>query len=309
VEDRHTEITEGAGLEESRLNEEFIEWLRQWSTPLLVFFAVLALGFFGMRKLEQAKIDKVNRAFQEMELAAAGPNPSPESLKQVAEEFGKIRAVPHLSRLKAADIYLQAVRSGLRVGVVYDPTNPEQSDLNEDGTVKDPEFLLTDEDRASYLSEAESLYRRVAEDTDGEKFGVWHAIPAHYGLATVAECRGDFDEARRQYQRVIELDKSAGGKDQAEIAQHRIDTLDEIQNVPPLYSMTELPPLPEPPAPPTAETPGGEGDASAVEPGGEVGPSPEGAGDGADEGGAAGAGGGDGGGGGADAPPDTPGDG
>ena len=309
MEDRHTEITEGAGLEESRLNEDFIEWLRQWSTPLLVFFAVLALGFFGMRKLEQAKIDKVNRAFQEMELAAGGPNPSPDSLKQVAEEFGKVRAVPHLSRLKAADIYLQAVRSGLRVGVVYDPTNPEQSDLNEDGTVKDPEFLLTDEDRASYLSEAESLYRRVAEDTDGEEFGVWHAISAHYGLATVAECRGDFDEARRQYQRVIELDKEAGGKDQSAIAQHRIDTLDGIQNVEPLYSMSELPPLPEPPAPPTTQTPGGEGEAPAVEPGGEVGPSPEGAGvgagDGADGGAAGGAGG--------DEPPakkpDAPGDG
>ena len=44
MEERQTQIREGAGLEESKLNVEFIDWLQRWSTPILLLVAGAALG-------------------------------------------------------------------------------------------------------------------------------------------------------------------------------------------------------------------------------------------------------------------------
>ncbi len=233
LDERQQQIKEGAGLEESRLNVEFIDWLRRWSTPLLVVVAVLVLGYVGYERWQLSKRAEVDRAFTQLDAITQGARPSPESLKALADEFSGIRGVAHLARLKAADLNLQAARRGVRVG----------ADLGQDGAPADVADLLTDEQRAAVLAEAENLYRRVLDDTDGDKAMAQHAIGAAFGIAAVAECRSDEVAAVAMYKRAQELAEAADLKALAKTASERAGSLDELR-MPTLYAAADLPKLP-----------------------------------------------------------------
>jgi hypothetical protein len=233
LDERQQQIKEGAGLEESRLNVEFIDWLRRWSTPLLVVVAVVVLGYVGYERWQLSTRAEVDRAFTQLDAMTQGASPSPESLKALADEFNGIRGVAHLARLKAADLNLQAARRGVRVG----------ADLGQDGAPADVADLLTDEQRAAVLAEAESLYTRVLGDADGDEATASHAIGAAFGLAAVAECRSDQVAAVAMYRRAQELANAADLKALAATAAERIESLDELQ-MPKLYAAAELPKLP-----------------------------------------------------------------
>ncbi len=213
MDDRQRQIREGAGLVESQLNTAFIDWLRKWSTPILVVAAVLLLGYMGWQKMQEAKVAKVNRAFAELAAASQGPNPSPDSLRRVADEFDGIRAVSHMARLAAADIYLESLRRGTKVG-----RTPGLG-------VIPPEDLLSPDERDGYLRECESLYQSVLSRTQSDKAMALHALGASFGLAAVAECRGDLETARRRYDLAKGIAEAAGISVHARIAQSRIDSL------------------------------------------------------------------------------------
>ncbi len=247
MEERQTQIREGAGLEESRLNVEFIEWLRKWSTPLIVILAVIAAGFFLYRRIEQSRIAHESRAFVEYTQAATGANPSPEALKSIAEEYEGVGSVSEMARLRAADVYMRAVRLGLRLAVNVDPG--PNSDLNEDGTPKNLEDLLTPEDRTRYLNEAQALYRRVYDDIAGDVTRALIKIDATFGLAAVAESKGEFDLAQRLYDEIEKLAEARGLTPQRNLAKARRETLSELASPPRLYSLAELPAEPAPPEP------------------------------------------------------------
>src|SRR5690606_41971572 len=108
MDERQTKIKEGAGLEESRLNTEFIDFLQRWGTPALLVVAVIALGYFGYQRLQMARTEKVNQAFVELEAALSTDNPNPRALEDIAATYSSTRAVPHIASLTAADGYLRA---------------------------------------------------------------------------------------------------------------------------------------------------------------------------------------------------------
>lgn len=265
LDQRQTQIKEGAGLEESRLNVEFIDWLRRWSTPILLVVAVIALIVVVRERLRRAEVERVSRAFESLEAAAGAANPSPVSLLGVAEEFSGVRAVSLLARLRAADTYLSAVRRGIEPGAV----------LNDDGTPQSPDDLMDDQARTRALDEAARLYRSVIDDASGQKGRAVHAIGAAFGLAAVAECRADAEAARKAYQTVIDLAGRAGFPDQAERARARQADLAERLAMPRLFAVSELPKLPwdvEPPVlPPEAAQPESP---DAVQPSSPFGPLP-----------------------------------
>ena len=80
MDDRQTKIREGAGLEDSRINQEFVDFLNKWSSPVLIVLAVAALIWAGLTKLEQMKNEKIDNAFGEFQAAIEGGNPAPTSL-------------------------------------------------------------------------------------------------------------------------------------------------------------------------------------------------------------------------------------
>lgn len=265
MDQRQTQIREGAGLEESRLNVEFIDLLRKWSSPVLMVAAVLAFGYWGWQKYQEVKLNKLNTAFSQLEAASAGNDPSPDSLKGVATEYGTVRAVGTLARLQAADVYLRAVRLGVKVGA-----QPE-ADANGLPQIK-ADDLLTDEDRVRYLGDAEALYQQVVTDTQAKPgMNALHTIDACYGLAAIAESRGDMAQAKAQYEKVIAAAQKAGLEAQAVVAKSRIDGLEALKTIPKVYNAAELPKPPAPPAPPVPVAPEGE----APAPGDGQAPAPE----------------------------------
>ncbi len=241
MDQRQTQIRERAGLEESRLNQEFIDFLNKWSTPILLVFAVVAAGYVGYLKLQKMRNEKADQAFQELEAAATGTNPSPESLKRIAQEYDGVRGVPMLAKLEAADAYLRAVRNGVRTGATVKP----------DGTLESADDALTDADRTGYLKQAEELYVQALDEASKNSGRLTFRVGALFGLAAVAECRGEFEGATARYDEIVRLTESNSFSRFAAQAKARLADLDAIKNPPRLYSSAELPkpPAPEPPPP------------------------------------------------------------
>lgn len=234
-------IREGAGLVESRLNVEFIDWLRKWSTPMLAVVAVIALAYFAQQKVKERRQVRVAEAFSQLEQASSGMNPSPESLKAVAEEFGDVRAVGSLARLRAAETYLRAVRQGVKVSVNLDTSIPQTADIESDGTLKDATNAITEDDRRAYLAEVEALYTAVLNDNAGNTHRALLALQAAYGLAAVAESRGEIEKARAHYARAREIAAAGGFPLHVSIAQRRSDGVEQLTRPVRLYHKSELP--------------------------------------------------------------------
>ncbi len=235
IDKRHTEIKEGAGLDESRLNLEFVDFLRKWSTPVLLVLAIAAVGYFLYTRQQEAKRERTADAFRQFTVVAMSANPSPESLVGIAEAFGDVRGVGPMARLAAADEYLRAVRRSLRPG----------SELGPGGVVLDPEDELKPEERARFLDEAERLYRRAHADTVGNPAMTLHTLGALYGLAAVAECVGDLDAARNVLDQALMLAEKRGYPQHVVIARERLESLSNGAAPVRLYRADELAPLPE----------------------------------------------------------------
>ncbi len=236
MDDRQRQIREGAGQLESRLNQEFIEFLQKWSMPLLIIIALGAVGYAGWTRYKKAEVEKVNVAFQELESVANSANPSPQSLARVADEYERVRSVPHLARLAAADANMKAVRLGYKPG----------AEVKEDGSLANAADGLTEQDTVQFLNQANQLYQRVADDTSGKPGAAMLRVSALYGLAAVAESRRLPDEAQKNYELIASITDGGPFSAHAKIARDRIASLKDLDNNTKLYSKSELP---VPPAP------------------------------------------------------------
>lgn len=241
MEQRHQQIRERAGLEEARLNVEFIDALRKWGPWVLIILAVLAGAQFARTKLKSAQVDKVNRAFEDYNQSSMTANPSPSALKAVAEDFGDVRGIGILANLDAADAYLRAIRVGVKPGAT----------VLADGAVENKDDVLTEQDRTTFLSEAETLYNKVVSSAKPDQTVL--AVAGLYGLAAVAEGRQEFDKAKGYYEQIVAKAQNTPYELQAAVAKKRIDDLSKLSQLPKLYTQAELPKIkgvdPEPPPP------------------------------------------------------------
>lgn len=228
MEDRQRQIREGAGLEESRLNTEFIEFLKKFSTPLLMVIALVALGYFAWNKYKAREEKALDTAWLEFDAAAESRNPT--SLVRVSDEQRR-GAVPHLARINAADLHMYSFRTGVPAGVT-----PEQN-----GTLPADAKMLTAEERAEELKKATELYQAVLTDTENSTKDVQVALLALHGLAACAESRGDLEAAKGFYQRIIDKATAANMKPWADRAEKFKSTVDDLKDAPKLLADAELP--------------------------------------------------------------------
>lgn len=228
MDDRQRQIREGAGLEESRLNTEFIDFLKKYSTPLLLVIAVVAGGYFLWNKVALAREQGRDSAFVEFDGAKDAKNPT--GLLRVAEENAGRGAVSHLARLLAADLHLEAYRTGIPAGVSFTPQ----------GTLPEGQELLKDDQRQAELALASDLYNRVVKDAESDGYEL-PMLAALNGVASVAESRGQIDEARAAYTKVLTRAKADGYAEMAAATQKRLDTLDALKTMPRAYAQAELP--------------------------------------------------------------------
>ncbi|MBI1190256.1 MAG: hypothetical protein GC200_06190 [Tepidisphaera sp.] len=253
MDDRQQQIRERAGLEESRLNQEFIDWLRTWGTPILLVLALVAAAYALQQRWAKAKAEKIDDAFVQLDSASQGDNPSPDALAAVAHDFDNVKSVGLLARLQAADAYLGAVQKGLKLGATLKPNDKNQLD----GTLENPDDALTPELKATYLTSAADLYQQVYDKASTDSAKALLTLNSLYGLAAVAESQEKFDVAKSMYEKIEQLTDKTPYAAHAAIAKERIAKLDTLKNLQPVLSLAELPKRPEPPAPPAPKAPAG----------------------------------------------------
>lgn len=231
-EKQNIQIRERAGLEESRLNQDFIDFLSKWSTPLLFVVALIVGGNYLYTQYTKKQEARLTAAFEQLTKVATAANPSPDSLRQVAIEFAGVGSVGEMARLKAGDEYMRAVLRGVKPG----------AEVNADGTVKEVGDELTTEDRENFLGQAEEQYRLVVEATVGDAKKTMLRLGGFFGLASVAESRGDADKAKVNYEQVKAL---AGGSNEFKhfvaVAEKRIESLPKVVAVAKVPTKASLP--------------------------------------------------------------------
>ncbi|MFG0298837.1 MAG: hypothetical protein ACF8K1_04460 [Phycisphaerales bacterium JB047] len=234
MDDRQTKIREGAGLEDSRVNQEFLDFLNKWSSPVLIVLAVAALVWAGLQKLEQMRNTKIDQAFSELEAATLGTTPSPTSLNAIAEDYAGVRSVPELAKLTAVDIYLRAFTTGVEPGAQVDQAT---------STYK-PEDVLSEEKLNQRLDLAEATANEVLASSENEPGKAMFAMQALTRLAVIQECRDDFDAAKGYYERLKALSEKEQYPSIGVFADSRIANLDSLQSVDALPSRDQVPLLP-----------------------------------------------------------------
>jgi len=235
MDDRQTQIRQGAGLEESRVNQDLIDFLNKWSSPVLFLLAAAALAWWGMQQLEKRKIAKIDRAFSDLDTALVGGNPSPDSLQTLATEYEGVRAVPELALLTTTDIYLGAFIRGIEPGAQLNPATGlpmEQSDQ------------LDETQRGAYLDSAGELAQRVVTMTEGDDAKAMLTIQAMVRLAVVSEGKRDFAGAKAHYTRAAEIAERNSFPILSKFASNRaanVESLDRVKALPTGAELTALP--------------------------------------------------------------------
>lgn len=245
MDERQQQIKSGAGLEESRINEDFKEFLEKWGFWLLLLVAVGFGGLWAFQKLEERRVAKVDAAFAAYEGAAGSANPSPDALRRVADEYEGVRSISDLARLRSADIYLHSARTGLLPGAEYDA----------EGELTNEDDLLTDEQVARQLDQAQGLYALVYESAEAS--GSVLSIEAAFGMGAAGESKGDVELARRGYEAAKAAATRHGRPVLARAAGARLEAIaDGVPERLALFSEDDLPELPTytPPAPTPVET-------------------------------------------------------
>lgn len=232
---RPTQIVEGAGREEARMNLEFIQWLQKWGPHMLFAAAGVSLAYYGWSYWQRAQARALNEAHAQ--LIAAQDSGSPDNLLRIAREHGGRGAVLEKATLHAADLYLQSgltrIAPGGRQGVETDKLNDEQ--------------------RTTNFEEARRLYGEVERHAANDPSRVLFLHAAKFGLASVAASTGDIAGAMRIYDEIEALAKSNNLPGHAEQAKRQKELLARDANAAPLPSAAQIAAAarPKPPETPT----------------------------------------------------------
>lgn len=170
-------------LTESRINDDFLFWLKNsgpnWLLAVLVVLC-LAMGWnWWKNKQGQAR----DAAWSELSDADI-----PATLRDVAAKHADVDGVASFALLTAADRYLQSVISGQRF----------------DREASAADAAVTPELRREWLLEARTLYGEVLAraESSSDPNAVAFEVAALFGLAAVAESRGEVDAAKSALERV-----------------------------------------------------------------------------------------------------------
>lgn len=229
MEQRQTEIREGAGLQESRINAEFVELLKKFSTPILVIVAILAGGYWFYNKQKESRLRAIDESFTQLDSAIASRSIT--SLAGVAADATPAASAGLLARLTSADMHLQAYRTSIPVGTEVDG----MGNLIGEGAA-----FLTAEQRDGELKAAEEQYQIVLSQTQSDAGKLPLTLSSLTGLAAVAESRGQLDVAKSHYDSIIAKARAAFMDPLVKVMEARVKSLDQLKQPGRLYTASEL---------------------------------------------------------------------
>src|SRR6185436_16247890 len=162
-----------------------------------------------------------------MDLSAASISASPSNLESVARDHAS-SPVASLAQLTAADLHMNAARTGVPVGEKFDDKDPTK--------LAGDKAFLTDEQKKQELAEAERLYQNVATQANDSTGQALLAVGALNGLASVAEDRGETDKAKGFYQQAIAKTNALKLDKLEALIKKRLDTVDTLKTAPKLIA-------------------------------------------------------------------------
>jgi hypothetical protein len=236
MDDRQSKIQVGAGLQESRLNTDLIQWLERYSSWILGILLVVVASYFGWTKYQDMRARQLDQAFVEY-TAARGQlggdgvlSGSPDNMLKIARDHDGQGAIWSLASLDAASTYLGAARRGLRPGTNLAAPTPEDA--------------LTPEQSTEMIKTADRLFAEVLARNSGKDRLAPLYLRAALGSATCAISLGEMERARAALTDMRDLATREGFTSQAEEATRRLDELSRLAVAPRLYTDAELPALP-----------------------------------------------------------------
>ena len=209
MDNRLKDIQHGT-LTESRLNSDFLFWLKTKGPNYLLLAMLVLCGFMGLNWWENRMALARDGAWNEF-LSAQ----TPQALIEVANKHTDTDAISQLATINAADAYMQSIQMNKRV----------------DREAGATDAAVTPEVRAVYLAEADRLYAKVvSEGSQSAGPRSLLTVTALFGRASVAETKNDPTQAALFLTQAQELAAKTYPQ-LAKVAQHRKETLPELANV------------------------------------------------------------------------------
>jgi len=185
------------GPEETETNETWHtirDWWRQWGNTVLTAIIIVALIVAGYRFYTARQAQQHNAAWRDLATAT-----SPDTLMNVAESH-EVGAVSTLAKLRAADL--------LNDQAVTPATSDDQNQT-----------------AGEMLERARRLYEGIVSNENASPVIRANAL---LGLGAVAESQGNLEQARKQYQQLMELTRQPGLDHLAQQAESRLALLDQL---------------------------------------------------------------------------------
>lgn len=229
--DRRLKNVQQADLTESRVNDDFVLWLKTWGQNILLVVLTVAALAMAWHWWGQRKERERDAAWGELGAASL-----PAALKEIAARHEGTDAIALMAQLEAAGAYLTSVVTDRRF----------------DREAGAADASLTPEQRAEWLKEADALYAAVAARTAGESSlgGMGFHVTALWGRAAVAEDAGDLKAAEGYLREIETKTKGTPLANAGEVAASRIASL------PALSTTVQFAPKPPPPAVVPSPAPG-----------------------------------------------------
>lgn len=236
MDDRQQNIEVGAGLQESRINQELLDWLNKWGSWILTGVLIVVLAYLGYIKYLEYQADRRDKAFDAYMNARGDESPagvlagSPDSLIQIANEREGIGSVSHLARLDAANIYLGWARLGLAPGAITE-LSPEPG----------ADDYLTPEEQNEMYARAYALFQQVANETSARPELGLIRLNALKGMAASSLSLEEFDRAKAEYEQAVEIANAQGLPDLATYITTIIEDLPNYRVPIAVYPEEQLP--------------------------------------------------------------------
>jgi len=187
---------------QSTVNVELIEWLKTSGVNYLLFVLVVVIIFRGYLWWG----DRQDRIRDEAWADLEGTD-SPAALEALADRAKGIDSVSEIALLRAARLYEMDILRDQTLDLASDATAMRDPNATDDSTdAGKPTPHMTEAERSQTLDRMERLYQRVLEMTrqpdSGTHWKELQHIHAMFGMAAVAEMRGDWDKAQEWFTRI-----------------------------------------------------------------------------------------------------------
>ena len=225
MDERQTQVVSGAGLQESRINTEFVDFLSKWGPRALYVLLAIVLGFLGYQQWTKHKMRLADQAFSDYEAQVASRNP--DLLLKVATDHAAQPAVWALATRDAAAVLLNSAIMGINPGA--------------DLIAPRPEDIMSPAQRTAMFQKAESLYRDVLAKSRNDASRFTFAQQARWGIASALVSQGKTDEAKKMLEEFIAQGGANNHPDLVALGTERLNRINAMTTAPVVVAQAALP--------------------------------------------------------------------